>query len=337
MQRTYDDGRDDLAVYALSYDPVPTLNRFATSHGITFPLLSDETSAVITELGILNVTLEAERAAYGRKLEERHRGIPYPASFILDDDGTLVGKRIEQSHRIRPTASTLMTTFFGSDEPTPAEMVSTSSPGVQAAVWLDTAVVSANQIQDVHIRFVLEPDVHLYTDPVPDGFHALQVQLGGDDTVHAQDVAPLTGREFTVEGLDEVFHVLDGTFEITVPFFLLSNRDTAGEESRRVPVTVDITYQACTSDECFMPEAVTLDVELREEPNPGYETKDISALGPLVMRRIVEGPKSTEELLGLVNSALVDVEVDLADVRSTIDVLVGRKLVVAQNGLWAEA
>lgn len=324
-------------MYALSYDPVSTLTRFAESHGITYPLLSDEGSAVITELGILNVTLEEERAAYDRKVEDRHRGIPYPGSFLLDEDGILVGKRLEQSHRIRPTANTLMGTFFGSDDSEPEGMVSSSSPGVHVAAWLDSRVVSANQLQEAHVRFVLEPDVHLYTNPVPSGFRAIDVTLTGDPAIYTEDRTPLEGHEFTIDGLDETFFVLEGTIDIAVPFFLLTNRDTAGDDVRPVPFSVEISYQACTGAECFMPETVTLELELHEEPNPSYETKDLASVAPLVMRRVVEAPKSEAELLDLVNAALVGVQVDLNDLLETLEVLKDRGLVdLNDDNLWFE-
>ena len=208
-----------MAVYALSYDPVDTLTRFAESHGITYPLLSDEGSGVITEIGLLNVTLEEERAAYNRKVEDRHKGIPYPGSFLLDEDGVLVGKRIEQSHRIRPTANTLMGAFFeGENEP--EGLVTSESPGVSVAAWLDSPVISANQLQEVHVRFLLEEGAHLYTEPVPSGFKAVSVTLTGDDALRVEDVEPLEGHEFSIDGLPETFYVLDGTVDVAVPFFL---------------------------------------------------------------------------------------------------------------------
>ena len=337
LQRTYGNNSSDIAVYALSYDPVSTLERFAQSHGITYPLLSDEGSVAITELGLLNVTVEEERAAYNRKVEDRHRGMPYPGSFVIDEAGVLVGKRIEQSHRVRPAAKTLTTTFFDEDGSVPENPVSSTSPGVQVAAWLDTNVVSANQVQNVHVRFILEPDVHLYTNPVPTGFQAVDVQLRGDESIHVEEVEPLVGHEFKVAGLDDTFFVLEGTVEMLVPFFLLSNRDTAGEGTRDVALSVDIAYQACTGDECFLPVRATLDLGLQEAPNPGYETKDLAALAPLVMRRIVEAPKTEDELLALVNAALVGVDVDLDDVRQTIAVLQERGLVFADGDRWAEA
>ena len=123
-----------------------------------------------------------------------------------------------------------------------------------------------------------------------------------------------------------------------LPFFLLSNRDTAGDPAQAVTVTVDISYQACTGSECYLPERLNLDLELTEEPNPGYEAADLGALAPLVMRRIVEGPKTEAELLDLVNAALAGVEVTEAEVTSTLAVLEGRGLVaVGEPGRWSAA
>jgi len=330
-------GNDSVAVYALSYDPVSTLHRFAEAHGITYPLLSDEGSAVITELGLLNVTLEEERKAYNRPVEDRHRGIPYPGSFLLDEDGVVVGKRFEDSHRVRPTANTLMSQFFGAGENSPEGVVQAASPGVQVAAWLDSGVLAANQLQNVHVRFQLDEGVHLYAEPVPPNFRGVDVRLTGDDRIHVEETAPLVGHEFSIEGLDEQFFVVEGTVDMSIPFFLLTNRDTAGDGSRVVPFRVVVSYQACTADDCYLPERVELILDLREEPNPGYETKDLAALAPLVMRRIVEGPKGEAELLALVNSALEGVNVNVAEVSDTLSALKGRGLITRDpDGNWRE-
>lgn len=225
--------------------------------------------------------------------------------------------------------------FEGENEP--VGLVSSESPGVQVAAWLDAPVISANQLQEVHVRFMLEPDAHLYTEPVPDGFNAIAVELTGDETLKVEDVAPLEGHEFKIEGLPETFYVLDGTIDIAIPFFLLTNRDTAGDDLRDVPLSVEVKYQACTGETCFMPERVTLDLELQEAPNPGYETKDLAALAPLVMRRIVEGPKTEAELFELVNAALSGVSVDTDEISDTLGVLSDRGLVAEdEDGNWFE-
>ena len=51
--------REGLGLVAVSYDPVPVLADFATRRGITFPLLSDNGSAVITRYGWLLAIAES--------------------------------------------------------------------------------------------------------------------------------------------------------------------------------------------------------------------------------------------------------------------------------------
>ncbi|MGI9605692.1 MAG: protein-disulfide reductase DsbD domain-containing protein [Acidimicrobiales bacterium] len=213
-----------------------------------------------------------------------------------------------------------------------------SSPGVRFAAWLDTDVLYANQLQEVHVRFDLDPGVHLYTDPVPDGFRALTVGLGGDERVQADIATPETGQSFGVTGLDEEFHVVDGQVDLTVPFFLLSNRDTAGDDARPVALDVEVSYQACTDEECFMPERQVLRLDLTEEPNPGYETTDLAALSPLVMRRIVEAPKSMDDLMHLVNAALTGTSASEGQIGDALAALEERGLIAQlDDGRWEQA
>jgi hypothetical protein len=55
--------------------------------------LSDPGSRIITELGILNTTLDESDAPF--------YGIPYPGSYIIGADGTVVDKFFEQNSLVR--------------------------------------------------------------------------------------------------------------------------------------------------------------------------------------------------------------------------------------------
>lgn len=337
LQRTFASRDETVAVYAISYDPVETLERFSEVHGISYPLLSDVGSETITALGVLNVTVEQERAAYNRPMEDRHRGIPYPGTFFLDESGVVVDKRFEQSHRIRPTGTRLLKQLLGEQAVPPAVSAETSSPGVRVAAWLDSDVVSANQLQELHVRIDLDDGIHLYVDPVPQGFKALRVDVSGDDRLRVQSVTELEGEPFEVEGLPDQFSVIEGTVDVELPFVLLSNRDTAGDPDRPITLEVTISYQACTASECFFPETSGLELGLVERSNPGYESSDPGAVSPLALRRIVERPRGEEELLGLVNAALEGTAVSSEALREVLDNLAsGGFIFQSDSGEWTQ-
>ncbi len=338
LQRTFASRDEGVAVFAISYDPVETLARFSQVHGITYPLLSDVGSVVITEVGVLNTTIEQERAAYGRPMEDRHRGIPYPGTFFLDEYGVVIDRRFEQSHRIRPTATTLLKQLLGDDDVSPAVSAEAASPGVRVAAWLDTDVVFANQLQEVVVRFDMDPDVHLYVDPVPEGFTAVAATLAGDERLRPEPVVIGDGHPFEVDGLDESFSVVEGAVETSIPFVLLSNRDTAGDPDRPVELRVNVFYQACTSAACFMPEELTLRLPLIERANPGYETAEAAAISPLAFRRIVEEPRSDDELLRLVNAALEGTSVSADQLAEVLGKLADDDFIARRSdGTWGTA
>lgn len=255
-------------MYAVSYDSVETLARFSAAHGISYPLLSDVGSRFIEEIGLLNSTIEAEVVASGRTVAEKHHGLPYPGTFFLDENGTIIDTRFERYHRIRPTGNTLLARLLGAEEVPRASLVAESSPGVQIAAWLDSDVVSANQLQDLHVRIQMDDDVHLYVEPVPQGYRALSLELTGDGALRPRPHVIDGGRPFVVDGLDEEFFVVDGTLEVSIPFTVHSNRDTSGDPDRVVDVELVVSYQACTRSECFAPERRTLRLSLTEIANP---------------------------------------------------------------------
>ncbi len=89
--------RSGVAVFAISYDPVPVLADFAALHHITYPLLGDEGSHVIRALGLENQHIAEQHAYYGLGVRPNHLGTPYPGTFVLDEQGIVVQRDFEQS------------------------------------------------------------------------------------------------------------------------------------------------------------------------------------------------------------------------------------------------
>ena len=256
LQRTVEGSADEVAVAAISYDGIDVLSAFAGKHGITYPLLSDEGSPTIERLGLLNTQIAEERAFWGKPVEERHRGLPYPGTFILDEDGAVVEKLFERSHRIRPGGGVLLERL-GIQASTATEVATGEGPAVAVAAWVDTPEYFPNQVVRLFVRVAVDPDFHLYVPPNPDGFTDLSVDLGPTEGVFTLEQVPPQGHPFSVSGFDETFTVAEGEIDLIVPFYVL-------EDSGPVTLPITVSYQACSDTTCLPPDTVTLTVELNE-------------------------------------------------------------------------
>ena len=125
-----------VALFAISYDSIEILSAFARKHGIAFPLLSDHSSRVIRQLGLVNERVQDDHAHYGIASNPRHTGLPYPGVFALDERGIIVQKRFHESYRVRDTGVGLVDQMLGGLLTIrPAEAV-VGEGAVHARVWL---------------------------------------------------------------------------------------------------------------------------------------------------------------------------------------------------------
>ena len=253
--------REDIAVFAVSYDQVGTLSEFATDQGVTYPLLADVGSVQIERLGLLNDTIEAERAAWGREMDDRHRRLPYPGTFLLDPDGVVIEKKFERSHRLRQSGSLLIEDLMG-EELAPAITSTDAAPGVQAAAWLVEDTFFPGQRLYAHVRLDIDRGLHLYVPPLGEGYVPLRVTIEDLPELTAEETELPPGRPFDIAGLPDQFSVVEGTVDIRVPFYFSDERDEDAE------LTIKVGYQACDESACFAPEELRLKLPIKYLPIP---------------------------------------------------------------------
>jgi peroxiredoxin len=243
------------ALFAVSYDEIPTLAAFAQRHAITYPLLSDIGSVTIRSLGLLNTHLEQQHAVYGITTRDEQRGVAYPGTFVLDEAGVVQNKHFEQSYRVRPTRSIILE-WAGSGDTGLREAV---APPVQDAIavhaWSDAKAYRPYQQLRLHVRLTLPEGTHVYAQPVPSAFQAFSVELEPFDNLEVGELALPAAQPFTVAGLDEQFMVYTGAVEATLPFILTRNLGA-------ITLGVRVRYQACTDRECFPPASVSMQIAL---------------------------------------------------------------------------
>lgn len=89
-------------IVAVSYDKPELLKAFKDKYKFPYPMLSDEGSVVIKELGILNDKYDEGHFAYG---------VPYPTVYVLGHDGSVQAVLAEEGYKKRPQVEVIVDTI----------------------------------------------------------------------------------------------------------------------------------------------------------------------------------------------------------------------------------
>ncbi len=243
--------RQGLGLAAISYDAPDVLKKFSESRGITFPLISDSGSAIITRYGLLNT---------GEKPGTRTYGIPFPGTFILDRKGVVRSRHFENAYQERNTVASILVrrgvTPYG---PT----TSAETPHLSV-----TSAASDEQIapgKRLSLVFDITPrrGMHVYAP----GKHSYQVVRVGLDPqpwlrAHAPTYPPSEIYHF--KPLNERVEVYQKPFRLVQDVTILASQDVqkqlAGQSS--LIITGQLEYQACDDKLCYSPQSVPLRWEL---------------------------------------------------------------------------
>jgi peroxiredoxin len=246
-----------VALFAVSYDPVEVLSAFAGKHGITFPLLSDAGSHAMRGLGLVNDRVQEDHAVYGIAANPRHLGVPYPGTFVLDSAGVVTEKRFFESYRERDTGAGLVAAALGVIDGSSA--LEAADGAVRVSARLDSPTYSFFQRLRLAIEVRVAPGLHVYGQPIPEGYVPLSVEVAPIAGLEAGPLRCPAPHRFRVEGLDDEFWVHEGTIRGALP---LTFTGAPGSGDQIVRVTV--SYQACSTTTCLPPAAATFALPVRE-------------------------------------------------------------------------
>ncbi len=222
---------------------------FAAKHGIRYPLLSDEGSAVIRALGLLN-----EQAA------EPVLGIPHPGTFVLNADGSLRSKHFYESYRERDTGAGVLQHLLGLSSEMHGAVHESVAEGVAVRAYFDKDSYTWGQRIWLNVDLEIGEGLHIYGHPIPDGYYPLEVELEPIERVVPGAAEFPEAKPFRVAGLDEAFVVYDGTVRVRMPVsFMLVDGGT-------LEVAVRVSFQACSASECLLPQSLRIVLAMAEQP-----------------------------------------------------------------------
>jgi len=255
QKRVQDLGAAGTRLFAISYDSVDVLARFAGKYGITFPLLSDEGSHVIRRLGLYNEHLAEQARFYGREARPDQYGVPYPGIFRLDAAGTVIEKEFEQSYRVRPSPELLVERAVSASPRGLAGVQSVERNGIVITAGVDSETFRPYEKHELRVALDLPAGLHLYGSPLPADFIPLAVSVAPFDGLDVDPVVLPEPKPRRFEGIEEDLPVYERRVETRGAFNIVPFLENAS-------IAVTVSYQACTDTICYPPESVTLEVAL---------------------------------------------------------------------------
>ncbi len=245
-------------LYAVSYDTQEQLRNFADRQRISYPLLSDLGSVVIKRFGILNTLISPDEPGH------RWYGIPYPGTYVTDESGAVTRKFFNQHHAIRESGETILDQLLGRVvDPGASPRVSLSDDDIEVTVFLREPNLKLEVVSMIYCRIKLPDGLHIYAEPVPDGFIATRVEIPPTRGLRVGAAIYPGSETYEMAALDLQFRVFTGTVDIAIPVTLTSELVKLGHarEVDSIPIAVNLTYQACNDAMCLPPRTVQARLE----------------------------------------------------------------------------
>ena len=273
-----------MGVAAITYDSQETLAGFATRNRIAYPLLSDVGSATIRRFGILNTVVEdalgpngkdpallADLSRYvtGNQPAERHRGIPFPGTFVIDRQGRVTSRFFEDYYWERNTVSNIMLRTGAAG--TPVEATRASTQHLDVTAYASDASVAPGTRFSLVVDVTPRPGIHVYA-PGAAQYRVIAVTVAAQPGVRTAPIRYPASEIYHFVPLNERVPVFQKPFTLLVEAVAEGTPEArkafAGKNELVVNATLE--YQACDDKICYNPASLPLSWKVGLTPNvPG--------------------------------------------------------------------
>ncbi len=276
-----------IGVAAISYDSQEVLAAFAERRGITFPLLSDDGSSVITEFGILNtVVVEglgpnqddpdvvadihkyvAASVFDSDRLRRTIVGTPYPGTFMLDANARVSSRFFEEFYRERNTTSNVMLKLgIGL---TPIAAVRGTTAQLKFTAYPSNPTVTAGTRFSLAVEVEPNPGMHVYAPGAETmGYRVIGLNMAPSEHVRFEPVSFPDSEIYHFKPLDEYVPAYQESFTLLQEAVVDASpeAEAALAELDALTLSGSLEYQACDDAVCYPPASFplsfTLDLEL---------------------------------------------------------------------------
>jgi peroxiredoxin len=264
--------KNGISVVGISYDSQEILADFSKRNGIGFPLLSDVGSATIKRYGILNTVVEEALGPNGKdpavradlqmyltanEPAERHRGIPFPGTFIVDRQGRVSSRFFEDYYWERNTVSNMLLRV-GADRP-PVRATQASTDHLELRTYPSDSTVA------IGTRFTLALDItpkrgmHVYA-PGAKNYRVISLNISPQPHVRTTPLRYPMSEIYNFVPLNERVPVFQKPFTLLMDVVAEATAEARKAFAGRNELVLNGTleYQACDDKICYNPVSLPL-------------------------------------------------------------------------------
>lgn len=267
-----------IGIAAISYDSPAVLADFAERRGITYPLLADVGSSVITAFGILNTVAAegmgpnqddpgviADVAKYVSVFGSTQAivGTPFPGTFMLDAQGRVSSRFFEEFYRERNTTSNVMLKLGIGLSPIAA--ITGETAQLKFTAYPSNTAVFVGTRFSIAVDVEPGPDMHVYAPGAETlGYRVIGLNLTPSRYLRFEPVEFPESEIYHFEPLDEYVPVYQRPFTLLQEVVVEASVAAASalENIDTLTLTGSFDYQACDDEFCFNPVSVPLSFSL---------------------------------------------------------------------------
>jgi hypothetical protein len=236
--------RRGIGVASVIPEPVATLKDFATKHGLDYPVLSDADAAIVRRFGLVDRGFKATGDLVGKD-------IPYAATLLVDERGTIKEKFFEQAEENRRTTASIL--VLQGEPGTGGQEVRADHFTLRTSA--SNAVVAPGQRFTLLLDFELKPKHHAYAPGVK-GYKPLEVQLDQGPLFEAHETRHPPAGTYYFAPLKETVPVFEGRFRVTKDVTVVMREALSRfKDAQEFPATIEgaLKYQICSDVVCYPP------------------------------------------------------------------------------------
>lgn len=211
---------------------------------------------MIRAFGVFNNAVPEGNMAYG---------IPVPMTIIVNRQGVVDSKFLDEDYRQRYTAKNILTRRYGVTFQ--AAMNEAKTDRVRLVSSASDAAVRGGQRVALVLEIELKPGIHVYAPGIAGGYIPIDWKLEQSPVWTSSSVEYPESKLIRLDAIDETVPAYETKLRVTRDVQLAPQRilAQAAGETGEVIVRGSFRYQACDEKQCFIPETVPLEWKLKLE------------------------------------------------------------------------